>query len=199
MYKLKKEVKAAFNVTCVGDNNSYSYLESKFKNTLSDRSAVKAFETLKIKYKKFSFLNDRGSDERQYSSPGVDLPFCSMMRSKYGEYKEYHTSKDNLSFISSKGLLGGYEVIKTAIEILELNRKYIASNKCEPQFSKRNLKSTLGGSAINQDYKIMSDILSYADGKNDVIELSNILNKNIFLIDKSIKTLLQLKLLKIVK
>ena len=197
--KLKKEVKAAFNVTCVGDNNSYSYLESKSKNTLSDRSAVKAFETLKIKYKKFSFLNDRGSDERQYSSPGVDLPFCSMMRSKYGEYKEYHTSKDNLSFISSKGLLGGYEVIKTAIEILELNIKYIASNKCEPQFSKRNLKSTLGGSALNQDYKIMSDILSYADGKNDVIELSNILNKNIFLINKSIKTLLKFKLLKVVK
>ena len=197
--KLKKEVKAAFNITCVGDNKSYSYLESKFKNTLSDRSALKAYETLKIKYKKYSFLNDRGSDERQYSSPGVDLPFCSMMRTKYGEYREYHTSKDNLSFISSKGLLGGYEAIKTAIEILELNKKYIASNKCEPQFSKRNLKSSLGGSALSKDYKILSNILSYADGKNDVIELSNILKENIFLINKSIKTLLKFKLLKVAK
>ena len=62
-------------------------------------------------------MNDRGSDERQYSSPGVDLPFCSMMSSNNGEYKEYHTSKDNLSFISTKGLFGRYEVIKTAIEI----------------------------------------------------------------------------------
>tara|TARA_X000000368_G_C23037150_1_gene715084 strand:+ start:537 stop:1838 length:1302 start_codon:yes stop_codon:yes gene_type:complete len=197
--KLKKEVKAAFNITCVGDNKSYSYLESKFKNTLSDRSALKAYETLKIKYKKYSFLNDRGSDERQYSSPGVDLPFCSMMRTKYGEYREYHTSKDNLSFISSKGLLGGYEAIKTAIEILELNKKYIALNKCEPQFSKRNLKSSLGGSVLNKDYKILSNILSYADGKNDVIELSNILKENIFLINKSIKTLLKFKLLKVAK
>ena len=197
--KLRNKVQAAFNITCVGDNKSFSYLESKFKNTLSDRSALKAYETLKIKYKKYSFLNDRGSDERQYSSPGVDLPFCSMMRSKYGEYKEYHTSKDNLSFISPKGLFGGYEVIKTAIEILELNKKYIASNKCEPQFSKRNLKSTLGGSILNKDYKILSNILSYADGKNDVIELSNILKENIFLINKSIKTLLKFKLLKVVK
>ena len=197
--KLKKEVKAAFNITCVGDNKSFSYLESKFKNTLSDRSALKAYETLKIKYKKYSFLNDRGSDERQYSSPGVDLPFCSMMRTKYGEYREYHTSKDNLSFISSKGLLGGYEAIKTAIEILELNKKYIALNKCEPQFSKRNLKSSLGGSVLNKDYKILSNILSYADGKNDVIELSNILKENIFLINKSIKTLLKFKLLKVAK
>ena len=197
--KLKKEVKAAFNITCVGDNKSYSYLESKFKNTLSDRSALKAYETLKIKYKKYSFLNDRGSDERQYSSPGVDLPFCSMMRTKYGEYREYHTSKDNLSFISSKGLLGGYEAIKTAIEILELNKKYIALNKCEPQFSKRNLKSSLGGSVLNKDYKILSNILSYADGKNDVIELSNILKENIFLINKSIKILLKFKLLKVAK
>ena len=197
--KLKKEVQAAFNITCVGDNKSFSYLESKFKKTLSDRSALKAYETLKIKFKKYSFLNDRGSDERQYSSPGVDLPFCSMMRTKYGEYKEYHTSKDNLSFISPKGLLGGYEVIKTAIEILELNKIYIVSNKCEPQFSKRNLKSTLGGSILNKDYKILSNILSYADGKNDVIELSNILKENIFLINKSIKTLLKFKLLKVVK
>lgn len=197
--KLRNQVQAAFNITCVGDNKSFSYLESKFKNTLSDRSALKAYETLKIKYKKYSFLNDRGSDERQYSSPGVDLPFCSMMRTKYGEYKEYHTSKDDLSFISPKGLSGGYEAIKTAIEILELNKKYIASNKCEPQFSKRNLKSTLGGSVLNKDYKILSNILSYADGKNDVIELSNILKENIFLINESIKTLLKFKLLKVVK
>ena len=197
--KLKKDVKAGFNITCVGDNKSFSYLESKLKNTLSDRVALKAYETLKIKYKKYSFLNDRGSDERQYSSPGVDLPFCSMMRTKHGEYKEYHTSKDNLSFISPKGLLGGYEAIKTAIEILELNKKYIASNKCEPQFSKRNLKSSLGGSVLSKDYKILSNILSYADGKNDVIELSNILKENIFLINKSIKTLLKFKLLKVVK
>ena len=80
-------MQAAFNITCVGDNKSFSYLESKFKKTLSDRSALKAYETLKIKFKKYSFLNDRGSDERQYSSPGVDLPICSMMRTKYGEYK----------------------------------------------------------------------------------------------------------------
>jgi aminopeptidase-like protein len=197
--KLKKNVVAGFVVTCVGDNNSYSYLESKFKNTLSDRASLKALETLKLKYKKFNFLEHRGSDERQYSSPGVDLPFCSLMRTKYGEYKEYHTSKDNLSFISPDGLFGGYNLLKTAIQILEINKNYIATNKCEPQLSKKDLKSSLGGSKMKPSNKILANILAYANGKTDLIEMSNIFKKNIFLINDKIQFLKKMKLIKIYK
>ena len=199
LHKLKKNVAAAFNITCVGDNKSYSYLESKFKNTLTDKVCIKALQTLKIRYKKFNFFEHRGSDERQYSSPGVDLPFCSLMRTKYGEYKEYHSSKDDLSFISPEGLLGGYNLLKTAIKILEMNRNYISVNKCEPQFSKRNLKNTFGGSKIEPSYKILSNIISYADGKTDLIDLSNMLKKDIFFINDKIQFLKKMKLIKIHK
>ena len=197
--KLKKNVVAGFVVTCVGDNKSYSYLESKFKNTLSDRVSLKVLELLKLKYKKFNFAEHRGSDERQYSSPGVDLPICSLMRTKYGEYKEYHTSKDNLSFISPDGLFGGYNLLKTAIRILEINKNYIATNKCEPQLSKRNLKSSLGGSKMRPFNKILINILAYADGRTDLIEMSNIFKKNIFLINDKIQLLKKMKLIKIYK
>ncbi len=197
--KLKKNVIAAFNITCVGDNKSYSYLESKYKNTLSDKVSIKTFETLKLKYKKFNFFEHRGSDERQYSSPGVDLPFCSLMRTKYGEYKEYHTSKDNLSFISPDGLLGGYNLLKTAIKILEINKNYIAVNKCEPHLSKRNLKSSLGGSKMKPSLKLLANILAYADGKTDLIDLSNMFKTNIFLINDKIELLKKMKLIKIHK
>ena len=93
-------------MTCLGDNRSYSFLPSKY-DSASNYAALKALE-LNIKFKKYSFL-DRGSDERQYNSPGVDLPIASIMRSKYGTYKEYHTSKDSFKLVTIS-LKGGYTV-----------------------------------------------------------------------------------------
>ena len=92
-------------------------MPSKFKNSLSDYAATKAFEKLNLKFKKYSFL-DRGSDERQYNSPGIDLPIASIFRTMYGKYPEYHTSLDNFDLVSVEGLAGGFKVLKTAINIL---------------------------------------------------------------------------------
>ena len=88
---------------------------SKYENTFSDVAITEAYKKLKIKYKKYSFL-ERGSDERQYNSPGIDLPIASIFRSKYGEYPEYHTSLDNFNLVTEKGISGGFRVAKTAIE-----------------------------------------------------------------------------------
>lgn len=107
---LKEHVIAGFNLSCVGDNRTFSYVESRYGDTLADKAAKNVLSFYYPDYKTYSFLK-RGSDERQYNAPGVDLPVCAICRSKYGEYPEYHTSKDNLELISPEGLLGAYEVL----------------------------------------------------------------------------------------
>ena len=143
--KLKKNVVAGFNLTCLGDDRTYSYLPSKNGSTLSDNVAKYALRLKYPKFKKYKWI-DRGSDERQYCSPGIDLPIATIMRTKYGEYKEYHTSMDNLTkVVKPKGLQGSYDLLKLVIETLEKNI-YLKSNiLCEPNLGKRGLYPKIGG------------------------------------------------------
>jgi len=90
-------------ITCIGDSGNFSYIPSRLGGNYADRLTIKLLEETKPGFRKYSWL-DRGSDERQFCSPGVDLPFCSVTRSKYGSYPEYHTSADNLDFVSAESL-----------------------------------------------------------------------------------------------
>ena len=115
---LKNSVIGGYNLSCIGDDRQHSCMFSKYQNSPSDEAIIQAYKILKIKnYKIYSFLK-RGSDERQYNSPGVDLPISSIFRTKYGEYPEYHTSLDNFNLVTLKGLTGGFKIAKKAIEIL---------------------------------------------------------------------------------
>ncbi|MBQ9564255.1 MAG: DUF4910 domain-containing protein, partial [Synergistaceae bacterium] len=172
---MKKNIIAGFNISCVGDDRTFSYIASRYGDTLADRVAKNVLKFYHPNYKSYSFLA-RGSDERQYNAPGVDLPVCAICRSKYGEYPEYHTSKDDLGLISPSGLQGAYEVYKQCVEALEYNRKYQIQCLCEPQLGKRGLYPTISQKGSYDDVKAMMDFIAYADGRNDLIAISDIIN-----------------------
>lgn len=171
---LKKNVIAGFNLSCVGDNRTYSYIESRYGNTLADKVAKNILQYHYPDYVTYSFLK-RGSDERQYNAPGVDLPVCAICRSKYGEYPQYHTSADDLSFISPEGLNGAFEVYQKCILALENNYYYEVACLCEPQLGKRGLYPTISQKGSYDEVSAMMACIAYADGTNDLIDISNII------------------------
>jgi len=173
---MQKKIAAGFNVTCVGDDNNYSFMPSKHGATLSDKVALHVLKNRDPVFKKFSFL-ERGSDERQYCSPGIDLPVCSVMRTKYLEYDEYHTSLDDLNFISPSGLNGAYEVYCSIIDILENNYNYTNMILCEPQLGRRGMYPSTNTKNSNSSVAVMMNFLTYCDGNLDLLDIAELIKQ----------------------
>mgnify|MGYP001235990849 CR=1 FL=1 len=172
---LKKNVIGGYNLSCIGDERQHSCMFSKYQDSPSDEAVIEAYKSLKIKnYKVYSFL-ERGSDERQYNSPGIDLKISSIFRTKYGEYSEYHSSLDNFNLVTQKGCLGGFNVARKSIEIL-LKRVYPKYRiVCEPQMGKRGLYPTLSTKGKKELTKSYMDFLQYADGTNSLEKISKLI------------------------
>lgn len=170
---LKNNVIAGFNISCVGDDRCYSYLPSRDGETLSDRVAKHVLKHTDANYITYNW-NDRGSDERQYCAPGIDLPVASMMRSKYGEYPEYHTSLDDLiNVVTPQGLAGGYAMLKRAIELIENNCYPKITVLGEPQLGKRGLYPTLSTKESNNSTRTMMNFITWSDGHRDLLEIAD--------------------------
>lgn len=191
---LKKNVKAGFILSCIGDDRAYSLIHSPNADTLSDKVAL---HTLKDKdnFKAYDFLA-RGSDERQYNSPLVNLGVVGICRSKYGEFEEYHTSKDDLDCISPEGLAGGLRAMQEICLNLENNRVYKSTHFCEPQLSKRKLYPTIN---IKNEIPILLDFIALCDGKMDCLDIANRLKIQAFKLENIIEKLLEHKLIKELK
>ena len=141
----------------------------------------------------YSFLN-RGSDERQYCAPGIDLPLCRFSRSK--EYPEYHTNKDDFNVVTQKGLMESLEVFTNIIDAFELGLYPKTKIICEPNLGKRNLYPTLSQKGVYDDKVITrNDLIAYSNGKRNVFQISNILNKNLSIVSEEYKLLKSKKIL----
>ena len=180
---LKENVIGGYNLCCIGDDRQHSCMFSKYQNSPSDEAVIEAYKTLRIKnYKIYSFLK-RGSDERQYNSPGIDLKISSIFRTKYAEYPEYHTSLDNFNLVTLKGCVGGFNVARKSIEIL-LERIYPKCKIiCEPQMGKRGLYPTLSTKNQKKLTRNYMNFLQYADGTNSLEKISNLIKLDL----KSVK------------
>jgi len=193
--EMKRKVISGFNVSCVGDDRAYSYLPSRDGNTLSDDVAKHVLKHIDPGFKSYTWL-DRGSDERQYCAPGIDLPIASIMRTKYGQYPEYHTSLDDLdNVVTPNGLDGGYWSIRKAIEAIERNKQYRVTVLGEPQMGKRGLYPTLSTKKSGVQVRLMMDVISLCDGENTLLQIAETLSTPIWELYELVDKLVEHKLL----
>lgn len=196
MAHLKAKTHAGFILTCIGDERAFSFMPSRLGNTVADRAARHVLDRHAPDHVTYSFL-ERGSDERQYCSPLVDLPFVSIMRSKYAVYPEYHTSLDDFSLVTAKGLEDSLSMMQAAIDALEVNKTYCATVPGEPQLGKRGLYPTLSTKASGLKVRAMMNLLAYADGQHDLIEIAEIIGVDVSFCSEIATTLCAHNLLKL--
>lgn len=171
---LKNSVIAGFNISCVGDDRDYSYLPSRHGFTTSDKVAMHVLKNIFPDFKRYTWEH-RGSDERQYCAPGVDLPIASIMRTKYGMYDEYHTSLDDLvNVVTAVGLEGGFNSIWRAIETIEHNCYPKILVLCEPQLGKRGLYPTFSTKTSGAEVRLMMNLITWSDGTRSLLEIAEL-------------------------
>ena len=185
---LKKNLRAGFVLTCCGDPGPFTYKRSKHRLSLADRAAE---HVLKYHYPQHTVLEFAvgGSDERQYCSPGFNLPVGSLMRTPYQRYREYHTSLDNKSFISFQALAETIEAYQRICHVLERNKKYINQvPHCEPQLGRRGLYPSSVDPLFNREetHRLLH-FLSFADGKMDLMDIAEWRKESALLYDNIIQ------------
>ncbi len=172
----------------------YTIVHSRYADTLADRVLTNVLKYRNRGYKECSYL-ERGSDERQYCFPGVDIPLCTFSRTKFYDYPAYHTSGDNLSLISPEGLQGAFDVMAECIRILECNGCYRINCLCEPQLGRRGLYPAVSKKGVYDEVRKLQDFILYADGRNDLIDISNLIEYPAAMLIDMVQTLMKQGLL----
>ena len=180
MDEMKARTIAGFNITCVGDERTWSYLPSRHGNTLSDQVARHVLKHQAGDYDEYTWL-DRGSDESNYCAPGIDLPVATIMRSKYGVYPEYHTSLDDLDhLVTPGGLEQSFHLYCRMIEALEANVYPKTQVLGEPQLGRRGLYPSLSKKGSTRSVRTMLDLISLSDGQQSLLDIAETCNAPIW-------------------
>lgn len=171
---MKARTVAGFQVVCTGGPADFTYLFSRRGDTLADRAARHVLHQAGVPHRLLDFTR-RASDERQYCSPGINLPVGSLMRSKYHDYPEYHTSADDLDFVTPEQLEQSYAMYGRVLDAIEANRTYRSTlGGCEPNLGRRGLYPTLGGKSHTvPETRFYRAIMAYADGAHDLIDIAD--------------------------
>jgi len=161
-------------ITGVGDGGRITYKKSRNGNAEIDQSACHVLKHLGQPHQVLDF-DPYGYDERQYCSPGFNLPVGRFSRTPYGEYPEYHTSADGLGFVKPEDLTSSFLANLAVIRILEDNKRYMNLNpKCEPQLGKRGLYNAIGGSSNGRNTELaMLWVLNLSDGRHTLLDIAD--------------------------
>jgi len=166
-------IKHGLVLSCVGDSGKFTYKRSRRGNAEIDRAVEHVLTHSGHEFQRLDFA-PHGYDERQYCSPGINLPVGCFMRTPNGCYPEYHTSADDLSLISPFALGETLAQLLRVIQVLEQNRRYMNLNsKCEPQLGRRGLYRQLGGMQDRNDVEdAMFWVLNFSDGDHDLLDIA---------------------------
>lgn len=166
-------IKHGLVAVCVGDPGKPVYKKSRRGDAEIDRAAVHVLKASGQDYEVIDFI-PYGYDERQYCSPGFDLPVGSLSRTSHGRYPEYHTSADNLDFIRSESLADSFSKYLSILYILESNERYLNQNPhCEPQLGKRGLYRAIGGQEDGKTKEMaLLWVLNLSDGNHTLLDIS---------------------------
>jgi aminopeptidase-like protein len=170
--EIATRVRHGLVLTCIGDAGGFHYKKSRRGNAEIDRATAHVLRHCGESSEVLDF-SPYGYDERQYCSPGFNLPVGCLMRSVWGTFPEYHTSADNLDFIRPASLVRSLRVCAAIVEVLEKNRRYINQTPyCEPQLGKRNLYRTTGGDSIDAEINARLWVLNLSDGEYSLLDIA---------------------------
>jgi aminopeptidase-like protein len=159
-------------LTCIGDKGKFHYKKSRRGNAEIDRAMVHVL-TQQTDSPEFLEFSPYGYDERQYCSPGFNLPVGCLMRSVWGTFPEYHTSADNLDFIHASQLVESLRVCAAVFDVLENNRTHRnQAPYCEPQLGRRGLYRPTGGGTIEEELNARLWVLNLSDGEHSLLDIA---------------------------
>jgi aminopeptidase-like protein len=166
-------IHAGLVLACLGDAGQFTYKKSRRGDSEIDRAVPKALRDAGVPFAVRDF-SPFGYDERQFCSPGINLPVGCLMRTPHGEFPQYHTSADNLEFVRPEQLADSLTQCRAVLDVLEKNKSYLnLKPKCEPQLGKRGLYSAMGGSSGGKARELaMLWLLNMSDGTNSLLDIA---------------------------
>jgi len=192
-------IKHGLVAACVGDPGKTTYKKSRRGDTEIDKAVAHVLKHSGQDYEIMDF-SPYGYDERQYGSPGFNLPVGCLMRTPHGCYPEYHTSADDLSFVHPASLADSFMKYLAVLQVLESNRIYLNLNpKCEPQLGKRGLYRLMGGDReTGFDQMSMLWVLNLSDGRHSLLDIAERSGYTFAVIHRAASALQESRLLQIV-
>lgn len=193
---LLNKIKAGFVLTCCGDDGSITYKKTRREESLTDRVTEHVLENSNQDFNTLSF-DPLGSDERQYSSPGFNLPVGVMMRTPFSEYPQYHTSLDDKSLMNFDKMVELIKVLCDVIKSFDLNASYVNQIKYgEPFLGKRNLFEDLSTKLSHSDLiKLRLRLLNFLDGERDLLSICDKYGYSILDVENEVEQLLKNQLI----
>ena len=182
---VKTHTVAGYVVSCVGDDGPYTYKKSRRGDSAADLAALhmlKHYPQEGTELLIHDYFPDHGGDERQYNSPGFNLPVGSLLRSNAGTYREYHTSLDDMNFVSARGMGDSLAAYLRIFQTLEMNARMVNTKpNGEPRLGKYGLYPDIGiHPRFEGEMRYLTWLLCYCDGERDLMEIADNLDRPIW-------------------